>query len=419
MADDTRTLTPERSATRPAYKDGTVMRWLAAYTLSILGDSIYFMALGWAANRIAGPAEVGLIVATGAVPRAVLMLGGGVIADRFGPRRVVIGSDAVRFVVIAAAAAALAFTPGHVWLLITVALLFGAVDAVFMPAVGALPPKISTPDQLVRIQGMRALAVRGGNTMGPPLAGFAMGVSGPAAAFGLASVLFGASLLLLLTVRMRTVEQAPDADTQPRETSARRDLVEGLVFVRRHKLIGPLVLAAALSELGFAGPLNIGFVFLTSERGWGAAGMGWIVAGFGAGAAVSALILTVLGRLPRAGYALIVTTLVTSTCIALFPAVPELGLTVALAALAGLMGGIAGGLAHALIQTATDHAYLGRVTAVTSLTALGLAPLTFPAFGALVSYGGVSTAFLAGGVLSAIGMVVCLASPAVRKAELA
>ncbi|MFE9456349.1 MFS transporter [Streptomyces californicus] len=419
MADDTRTLEPVHSGAGPAYKDGNVMRWLAAYTLSILGDSIYFMALGWAANRIAGPAEVGLIVASGAVPRALLMLGGGVIADRFGPRRVVISSDAVRFAVIAAAAATLALTPGHVWLLITVALVFGAVDAVFMPAVGALPPKISTPDQLVRIQGMRALAVRGGNTMGPPLAGFAMGTAGPAAAFALAAVLFGVSLLLLLTVRLRTDERPPETDEPTRETSARRDLVEGLVFVRRHRLIGPLVLAAALSELGFAGPLNIGFVFLTSERGWGAAGMGWIVAGFGAGAAVSALVLTVLGRLPRAGYVLIATTLVTSACIALFPVVPELGPTVAVASLAGLMGGIAGGLAHALIQTATDPAYLGRVTAVTSLTALGLAPLTFPAFGALVSYGGVATAFLAGGVLSAIGMIVCLASPAVRKAELA
>ncbi|MFE1546941.1 MFS transporter [Streptomyces sp. NPDC058718] len=423
---ETRTEPEPKPASRPAYKDGTVLRWLAAYTLSILGDSIYFMALGWAANRIAGPAEVGMIVASGAVPRALLMLGGGVVADRFGPRRVVIGSDAVRFAVIAAAAVTLAFTPGHVWLLVTVALVFGAVDALFMPAVGALPPRITTPDQLVRIQGMRALAVRGGSMMGPPLAGLAMGLGGPEAAFGLAGVLFGVSLLLLLAVRLRPLEEDAGsgtddstADSVSPKNSARHDLTEGLGFIRRHKLIGPLVLAAALSELGFAGPLNIGFVFLTSERDWGAGGMGWIVAGFGGGAAVSALALAVLGRLPKSGYVLIATTLVTSACIALFPAVPNLGSTVALAALAGLAGGIAGGLAQALIQTATDPAYLGRVTAVTSLTALGLAPLTFPAFGALVSYGGVGTAFLAGGVLSALGMIVCLASPTVRKAELA
>ncbi|MFC9702367.1 MFS transporter [Streptomyces sp. NPDC056943] len=414
---------PSRPASRPAYKDGTVLRWLAAYTLSVLGDSIYFMALGWAANRIAGPAEVGMIVASGAVPRALLMLGGGVVADRFGPRRVVIGSDAVRFAVIAAAAVTLAFTPGHVWLLVTVALVFGAVDALFMPAVGALPPRITAPDQLVRIQGMRALAVRGGSMMGPPLAGLAMGLGGPEAAFGLAGVLFGVSLLLLLAVRLRPLEEDAGRggtdDSASSKNSARHDLTEGLGFIRRHKLIGPLVLAAALSELGFAGPLNIGFVFLTSERGWGAGGMGWIVAGFGGGAAVGALALAVLGRLPKPGYVLIATTLVTSVCIALFPAVPNLGSTVALAAVAGLAGGIAGGLAQALVQRATDPAYLGRVTAVTSLTALGLAPLTFPAFGALVGYGGVGTAFLAGGVLSALGMIVCLASPTVRRAELA
>ena len=133
---------PTNTATatdKPAHRDGNVLRWLAAFAASLIGDSVYFLALGFAAARVAPPGQVGLVMAAGAVPRAVLMLGGGVVADRFGPRRVVIGSDAVRCVMILSAAAALALAEPGLWLLIAVALLFGVVDALFMPAVGALP----------------------------------------------------------------------------------------------------------------------------------------------------------------------------------------------------------------------------------------------------------------------------------------
>ncbi|MFE3383344.1 MFS transporter, partial [Streptomyces anulatus] len=156
---------------RPAYRDANVLRWLAAYTASVAGDVVYFLALSWAAARAGGPSQVGLVVAAGALPRAVLMLGGGVVADRFGPRRVAVVSDAVRCAVILTVAGALMLASPGIWLLVTVALVFGVVDAVFMPAVGALPPRITAPEQLARVQAMRGLSIRLSNAVGPLLAG--------------------------------------------------------------------------------------------------------------------------------------------------------------------------------------------------------------------------------------------------------
>ncbi|MGO4754041.1 MFS transporter, partial [Streptomyces sp. 2MCAF27] len=141
------TALPER-ATTPAHRDGNVLRWLAAYTVSLVGDSVYFVALGWSAQKAAGPTEVGLVMASGALPRALLMLAGGVVADRFDPRRVILGSDALRCLLILAVATAIALTAPALWILVAVALVFGAVDALFVPAVGALPPRITNPDQL-------------------------------------------------------------------------------------------------------------------------------------------------------------------------------------------------------------------------------------------------------------------------------
>ncbi|WCD85939.1 Enterobactin exporter EntS [Streptomyces xanthophaeus] len=391
-------------------------RWLAAYAASLIGDGVYFLALGWAAAQSAGPAEAGLVMAAGAVPRALLMLGGGVVADRFGPRLVVISSDAVRCAVVLALAVAIAVTSPGPGVLVLVALVFGAVDALFMPAVGALPPRIAAPGRLVRVQGLRSLAERVGHTAGPPVAGLAMGLGGPSAAFAVAAALFGVSLVLLLAVRIAP-QAAPDPVGPVRE-SPWHQLRGGIGYIRRHGLIGPLVLSGALSQLGTSAPLTLGLILLAEERGWGPGGIGWIVGAFGAGAASSALVLTLVPRFPRAGAVQNLTLIVGSAGIGALALAPALPVAVVLAVLTGLVCGVCGGLAVALIQSATDPAYLGRVSSVMAFTAVGLAPLAYPLAGAAAALWGVTPVFLAGAALSMTGAAIGTSAPAVRRAEL-
>ncbi|MER7668101.1 MFS transporter [Kitasatospora sp. NPDC096128] len=404
-----------------AHRDPNVLRWLTAYTASLVGDSVYFLALGWSAQRAAGPAEVGLVMAAGALPRAVLMLGGGVVADRLDPRRTILASDAVRCLLILSVAAAIALTTPALWLLVAVALVFGAVDALFVPAVGALPPRITGPDQLARVTGLRSLAMRLGQIAGPPLGGVAMGLGGPAAAFTVAGVLFAVSLPLLLSVRIRPLAPPPEHTTRttPAErTTARADLVDGLRYIRRHRLLGPLVLAGAVCELGLTGTLNVGMVLLNAERGWGPSGYGLIVACFGAGATAGAALLAVVGRLPRAGLTMSVTLLLGSVGAATLGLVPALSSAAVLAALVGLAAGVFGTLDGALVQTTADPAYLGRVTSVVMLTMVGLAPLSYPLVGAAIGVWGAAPVFLGCGAFSCLGGLYALTSRAVRRAEL-
>ncbi|MFI6938633.1 MFS transporter [Streptomyces sp. NPDC050418] len=398
-------------AERPAYRDVNVLRWLTAYTASVTGDVVYFLALSWAATRAGGPSQVGLVVAAGALPRAVLMLGGGVVADRFGPRRVAVVSDAVRCVVILATAAGVLLSSPSMWLLVAVALVFGVVDAVFMPAVGALPPRITAPSQLARVQGMRGLSIRLSNAVGPLLAGAVLVVGGEAGGFTAAGALFALSLVTLLTVRTSSAEAT-------RRGSAWRELGDGLRYIRRHRMLAPLVTVIGLSEMCFSGPVATGLVLLADERGWGASGMGWIASAFSVGAAASALLLTVSTRIPRPGLTLCGALLLTAAGAVSLGHATSLTTAVLHGSLIGLTSGFTTTVTSALVQTETDPRYLGRVTSVTTLCTLGLAPVLFPAVGITADLWGAGTFFVGCGAICLLAAALALSVPVIRRAEL-
>lgn len=401
----------------PAHRDGNVLRWVGAYTASMLGDTVFYLALSWAAVQRGSAAEAGVVTAVSAVPRALLMLGGGVVVDRLGPRRAVIGSDAVRCAAVLAVAVLLFATDPGLWLLALLALVFGAVDALFLPAVGALPARITAKDQLARVQGMRGLAVRFAAVVGAPLGGLGVAVGGAAAAFALAGLLIAVSVPLLVCVRMRELP-ADDAVAAAEGGTAWRDLRDGLSYVRRHRVLGPLMLVIALGDLGFVGPLNVGLTLLADERGWGASGMGWVLAGFGAGAGAAALLLTVRGRVPRAGYVVAGALVPGAAAIGALAQAPALPAAVATALLIGLLAGLSGALCGALLQTQADPGHLGRVTAVAGIVSLGIAPLSMPLSAAAIGVWGTGPVFAASAAVCGLGGVVALCAPGVRRAEL-
>ncbi|WP_405909165.1 MFS transporter [Streptomyces sp. NBC_00828] len=399
---------------RPAHRDGNVLRWLGAYTASMLGDNVYYIALSWAAVQAGTPSQAGLVMAVSAVPRALLMLGGGVVADRFGPRKVVIGSDAVRCAAVLAVAALLFATGPGLWLLALLAIVFGTVDAVFMPAVGALPARVTSRGQLARVQGMRGLAIRFANVVGAPLGGLCVALGGAAAAFGLAGMLIAVSVPLLVSVRMKELP----ADGEVAERTPWRDLRDGLRYIRRHPVLAPLIAAIALGDLGFVGPLNVGLTLLADQRGWGASGMGWVLAGFGTGAGAAAMLLTVRGRLPRAGRLAGVAILAGSVAIGSLAYVPSLAVAVGVALLIGLLAGLSGALCGALLQTQADPAYLGRVGSVSGIVSLGLAPLSMPVTAAAIGWWGTGPVFVTSAAVCGLGGVLALCVAPLRRAEL-
>ncbi len=106
------------------------------------------------------------------------------------------------------------------------------------------------------------------------------------------------------------------------------------------------MVAIALGDLGFVGPLNVGLTLLADERGWGASGMGWVLAGFGTGAGVAALLLDRAGRRRRApGVPVAAGAIIPgAAAIGALAQAPGLPVAVGTAVVVGLLTGLSGAM---------------------------------------------------------------------------
>ncbi|NES16306.1 MULTISPECIES: MFS transporter [Micromonospora] len=401
----------------PSYRDLNVLRWLTGFGVSLLGDQVYFVALAWAAVQSTGARGTGLVLAVGSVPRLVLLLVGGAFVDRWGARRLMLGSDMLRGAVMAAAALIIATSSPSLLVLVSVAVVFGVVDAMFLPAVGALPQRLVAAEELARLQGMRMLVQRAAIVVGAPLGGATVAAFGVAAAFAVNAVSFGVSVLALASVRLRPNPHLAGGAEQ-RNHALLTDVRDGLRVVRRSALLRTALLTAAVSELGFSGPINVGVPLLVRDRGWQAAGVGLIIGGFGAGAALAALALVVIGRLPRTGLAYAVLSLAMAAALAGIGYGPSRLWAVTAAVLLGAGGGVASAILLALVQAYTPAAYLGRAFSLSSLASFGGIPVSYAMTGFAVDALDPRAAFAGGAALAACGGLISLLTPALRRAEL-
>jgi MFS family permease len=402
----------------PSYRDPNVLRWLTGFGIGLAGDQIYFLALSWAAVQVATPSQVGLVLAAGSVPRAALLLFGGAIADRIGPKPVVLVSDGTRAVVMAALAALLVFGQASVLLLVTLAVVFGVVDALFLPAVGSLPPRLVPTEELTRLQALRSFVQRTSIVVGAPVGGWLIAQFGLAVAFGTTAVLFGGSVLALAFTHLRTpATMTPELDTVTSTGGILSDVGSGLRYVRCHPILPALLVLMAVGELGFTGPIDAGLPLLAAKQGWGAGGVGLVLTGFGAGAAASALGIAALGNIPRAGLLSCVAVVLLGIAVAGIGVAPSMWWAVGAAVVLGLASGVCGSLVSTLLLTVTEPSQVGRVLALSSLASLGGIPLAYTATGVLAGLTSPGMTFILGGTVSALTGVAALVVGPMRHAE--
>jgi MFS family permease len=395
-----------------------VIGWIVGFVSSLLGDQVYFIALSVVASQLTDPAMTGVILASASVPRLLILLIGGTIADRVSAKRIILVTDTARALILIALAAVLflrAESLSPVGLLV-IALVFGALDGFFAPAMGAVPARIASDDQLGRMAAVRTVGQRLVLVIGGPLTGWLFLLFGPAAAFGGAAILFVVSVSSLILLRVP--RPLPYELRMMAERSIFSETVAGLKSTWANRPVFWLLVVIAATNFGFAGPVTVGYPLLGEENNWGSVGVGYLFGGLGLGATVTATLLLIIKRPPRAGLFAFTALAVMGGSLILHGVATSLEAAIAMAVLLGVGTGAYGTLLLAHLMTITPKSEIGRVMGLLTLALEGVVPISHAVTGIITGYFGAGLPFIAGGIIVLGSTLLALSQPRLRGFEL-
>ena len=368
----------------------------AGSLLANLGLWIQTIALGWLIYDLTRKASwLGTVSFVGNAPTFVLGLLGGAIADRASRRAIMI----VALLALASSATALAtmtaFGLVTIWRVIALAVMTGTANAVYTPAMHSSIPSLVQEDDLLEAISLNSVQFNLARAVGPALAGLLYGGIGPAGCFGINASGF---LTLAFIVGRLNLPPRP-VMAQPSLAHALR---EGMGYVRRHRVIGPaMLLAAVMSLFGF--PYIIMMPALARDvLGLDATGLGWLMAAVGAGAVVGGLALALAGPLGHSPRVVPVGSVLFGLCAVGFAYVRTPTTMVGLLFALGLLQTITIASMTTIIQASVHDGMRGRVMSMLTVIFFGFATLGGVIAGTIGDHVGVPRVLAAGGLVTAI-----------------
>jgi MFS family permease len=321
---------------------------------------------------------------------------GGVAADRFSPRSIMLVSNALRAIVVGVLAALVFTGEVQLWMLYVLALTFGAVDSFFWPAQGAIVPMLVAEDELPGANGLMQGSQQLTGLIGPALAGLLVAAVGTAWAFGLDAASFAVAALALFLIRggrrATTIGE--------HQAGLLRTIWSGLTFVWRDPAFRSLILLSAVLNFALNGPISVGMAWLAANRFDGGSEVyGFILAAFGGGALLGAVVAGSVGRVHQLGWLTVAGSVVMGIAVGLI-ALAEAAVVVMVLALAiGIAVGFLNVRIVAWLQARTPEDMIGRVMSLVMIGGVALSPVSMALSGILVDVGAASLLFAAAGVL--------------------
>ena len=384
---------------------------------STIGDFCYAVALPWLVLSAHGGAILlGIVLACYGVPRTVLIPVGGVLADKVGPRTLMLAADAARCVLVATLALMAARHTASLAALGPIAALIGAGEGLFIPASFAIMPSLLDGERLTAGNALSTAAVQAGSLLGPALGGALVAVTrASTAAFAVDAASFGVSALTLLLIPRRAVpgsmtavaaeaaaaNGAGDAAGADGATDGQGSVLALLKTSRALQVILVVVIAANLASGG------MGDVALPSlaHASFGAAGYGALLACFAVGGLIGTLAAARTGGLQAPVMFASAMFLVEAAGIGLIPYLGgEAGAAAALFVV-GACNGLGNVTVLTVLQKWAPPALLGRVMSMLMLCAFGSFPLSVAVSGVLVRHLGPSLFFPVAGGLVAVAIL--------------
>ena len=176
--------------------------------MSQIGDAAFIVALGWRAFTLTGKASsLGIVLMVEALGLVTTLLIGGVLADRYSRRLLLIGSDVARAVIIGGLA--LADATGHLTFgaMVAFVALHGLASGLFQPAFGGILPLLVEEPSLGSANALVGVSRQAALVVGPAIAGVIYGLAGSSAIFAADAASFLVSAAVLAPARPRAFKR--------------------------------------------------------------------------------------------------------------------------------------------------------------------------------------------------------------------
>jgi MFS family permease len=367
---------------------------------STIGDYCYAVALPWFVLAThGGTILLGTVLACYGVPRTALIPVGGMLADRVGPRTLMLAADATRCGFVAVLALLSSAHPASVIWLGPLAALIGGGQGLFLPASYAIMPSLLGKELLAAGNAISSAAVQAGSLIGPALGGALVAAVGPAPAFGVDAASFAISALTLMMIPRRPASGFPAAAGAGRDTAG-----SVLALLRESRALQVIIIVTIVANLVGGGLSEVALPALAHEH-FGASGFGALLACFAGGAVVGTLTAAWTGKGRRpvvlAGGAFLAEAVAMSVA-------PYLGGEAGASAALFLLGSCNGAgnvTVFTVVQKGVPPAQLGRVMGAIMLCAFGSFPLSVLVTGLLVQHLGPAVFFPVAGATIAIAVI--------------
>lgn len=386
--------------------------WIGG-AISGFGDQFYLVALPWLVLQLTGSnLAVGTVLMCAAIPRAVLMLGGGAVSDRIAPRRIMLTTVTTRTIFVGAVGVLAWLHIVQLWHLYVLAFAFGVADAFGLPAFQAVLPTLVDREQLASANASFQSLYQIATMLGPAPAGIVIKAVGIAWAF-----LIDAASFLFIFVPIYALPRTQPAP-KPRAEGKHfgHDILDGLHYVWRDPAMRALMIVMAGVNLCVSGPIIVGLAALAKFRFGTPTAFGVLISSWSGGALVGSILSGTRKQRTHRGWTMIVASGVVSLAIA---AIGLLSVQFSMAlvlALAGVVGGYNNVVLISWFQERVEHAFMGRVMSVLMFGWVGLMPISYPVAGALAQWS-IRGMFLICGLTAAAITALCALSRNLRGIE--
>jgi hypothetical protein len=385
-------------------------RYLAASSISSLGSGMAVVALAFAVLEFGGAVDLGIVLLAREVPLVILVLLGGVFADRLPRRTILVGTDLLKGAAQVGTAILLFTGTADVWNVAALQAVFGMSGAFSRPATTGLVRETVSDARLQEANALLGLSYSVLSIAGPAIGALIVAAGSPAWAITIDSITFFVSAALIASMHLSTTVRIASA-------SILGDLRDGWrEFTQRSWAVAMVVSFGLFQLTYFPALLVLGPLVAKRELG-GAAAWGTILAVESLGAVLGGMFALRL-RFKRP---LVACQLLVLPCgvllVALAVPLPLIGL-----AIVSFAVGIGFALGNTLWMTALQrnvpkHA-LSRISSFDWLGSVALNPVGYALIGPIAGVVGPSEALLVAGVLNIAVCVSVALVPAVRSIEM-